>query len=45
MSVNDVLMMLGDFGCTSDCEADVDLDGSVGISDLLQILSAFGDDC
>ena len=45
VSVNDILMMLGDFGCTSDCEADVDLDGSVGISDLLQILSAFGDDC
>ena len=45
VGVNDILMMLGDFGCTANCEADVDLDGSVGISDLLQILSAFGDGC
>ena len=45
VSVNDILVMLGDFGCTANCEADVDLDGSVGISDLLQILSVFGDDC
>jgi len=45
VSVNDILMLLSDFGCLANCEADVDLDDAVSISDLLTILSVFGGGC
>jgi len=43
--VADLLIVLSEFGCTSDCTADVDGDGSVTVADVLLILSAFGSLC
>ena len=44
--IGDVLMFLGDFGCTSNCVADINGDGSVTVQDLLDgILAAFGEPC
>ena len=37
--------MLSDFGCQSLCFADTDLDDSVGVSDLMNMLSVFGQGC
>ena len=45
VSVEDMLYLLSDFGCVTDCNADVDLDDAVTIADLLQLLSAFGEPC
>ena len=45
VSVDDMLFLLSDFGCVTDCNADVDLDDAVTIADLLQLLSAFGEPC
>ena len=45
VSVDDMLFLLSDFGCVTDCNADVDLDNAVTIADLLQLLSAFGESC
>ena len=45
ISVADVLMLLGEFGCTIECEVDVDGDEVVTVADILQILSAFGSEC
>jgi hypothetical protein len=45
VSVEDMLFLLSDFGCVSNCAADVDLDNAVTIADLLQLLSAFGEPC
>jgi hypothetical protein len=45
IEVSDVLLLLGDFGCTDNCTADVDGDGSVGVSDVLLLLAAYGEDC
>ena len=44
-TVADVLIMLGQFSCTSDCTGDVNNDGSVTVADLLFILSHFGEVC
>ena len=44
-SVEDMLYLLSDFGCVTNCAADVDLDDAVTIADLLQLLSAFGEAC
>jgi hypothetical protein len=41
----DLLILLGDFGCSSDCVADVSGDGAVSASDLLAFLSVFGTSC
>jgi hypothetical protein len=43
--VDDILMMLSDFGCLEDCAADVDLDNAVTIADLLLLLTKFGEGC
>jgi len=44
--IGDVLIFLGDFGCTSGCVADINGDGSVNVEDLLEgILSNFGTAC
>ncbi len=45
ISVADLLVLLGDFGCTTNCLADFDGDGVVNVGDLLGYLSVFGDDC
>lgn len=45
ISVADLLVFLGEFGCTIDCNSDFDSDGTVAISDLLGFLSIFGQDC
>ena len=45
ISVADILVMLGDFGCSSLCVADVNNDDSVGSGDLLIMLTVFGNDC
>ena len=41
----DVLIVLGEFGCPSNCNADVDGDDAVTVGDVLAILYLFGDMC
>jgi hypothetical protein len=44
--IGDLLILLSDFGCTSNCIADVNGDGSVTVQDLLDgILANFGEAC
>ena len=45
ITVADILVMLGDFGCNELCVADVNNDDSVGSSDLLIMLTVFGTAC
>jgi len=45
IGVGDVLMVLGEFGCTTNCTADLDGNGSVGVGDVLAVLSSFGELC
>ncbi len=45
ITVADLLIVLSDFGCTSDCMADVDGDGFVTVADLLALLAAYGESC
>ena len=45
VSVADILLVLSEFNCTSDCTADVDADGAVTVTDLLALLAAFGQSC
>ncbi len=44
-SVDDLLTMLSEFGCSIDCATDTDFDESVGVGDLMNILSVFGQGC
>ena len=46
VEVQDILLLLGEFGCLSSCSiGDVDDDGAVTASDMLMLLAAFGDNC
>lgn len=46
ITVSDVLVSLGNFGCTgSDCQGDLDGDGITGVTDILMMLSSFGEPC
>jgi len=45
MTVVDVLMMLGDFGCAANCEGDIDGDGLTTVTDMLALLAEFGFNC
>ncbi|MGB1074338.1 MAG: hypothetical protein ACPGYZ_09605, partial [Flavobacteriales bacterium] len=45
ITVNDVLIVLGDFGCAGVCTADLDGDNIVGVTDILLMLSGFGQPC
>lgn len=45
ISVADLLVYLGEFGCELNCTADLDSDGLVTIADLLGFLGIFGGDC
>jgi len=39
------LIMLGEFGCSSGCMADINLDGFVSVEDFLIVLGEFGNSC
>lgn len=46
VSVGDVLILLGEFGCALECGApDINSDGLVGVSDVLAMLNVFGTPC
>jgi hypothetical protein len=46
ISIADVLVLLGDFGCeTPPCAGDTNNDGVTNINDLLVLLSGFGVPC
>jgi hypothetical protein len=45
MNVSDLLVILSEFGCSSNCTADIDSDGSVTVGDILYFLSIFSDGC
>ena len=44
-SVEDLLVLLSDFGCIGSCDADNNLDASVGVADLMGMLSVYGASC
>ena len=43
--VQDLLLLLADFGCLVGCEGDVNGDGASNVEDVLAVLSAFGSSC
>ena len=43
--VQDLLLILADFGCFVGCEGDVNGDGATNVEDVLAVLSAFGEIC
>ena len=45
VAVNDVLFLLGNFGCLSGCVADINGDDAVTAADMLAILAVFGTPC
>lgn len=45
ISVADILLLLGQFGCSSDCSIDLNNDGSTNVQDILALLAAFGTLC
>ena len=45
VSVQDLLLVLSEFGCSSSCAHDINQDGYVTVADILLILSVFGDIC
>ena len=46
ISVGDILLLLGQFGCALDCGgADLTADGLVGVGDVLAMLNVFGTPC
>ena len=45
VSVADILVMLGEFGCIADCTNDLNGDGAISVDDLLSLLANFGLDC
>ncbi len=45
VTVNDLTIMLGDFGCSENCTADMDGNDAVGVSDLGEFLGVFGAVC
>ena len=45
IGVNDVLLLLSDFGCANNCGSDLDDDGIVAVNDVLLMLGAFGASC
>ncbi len=45
ISVQDILILLGAFGCNVQCEYDINQDGAVSIVDLLLMLQSFGSLC
>jgi hypothetical protein len=45
VATSDLLLLLADFGCVSNCSSDISGDGIVSSSDLLVLLAAYGDFC
>jgi lysyl endopeptidase len=45
VDVQDMLMLLADFGCQGQCIADMSLNGSTGTDDILLFLMVFGSTC
>ena len=45
VGVNDVLLLLGEFGCASSCAHDLNEDGQISIADVLAMLGMFGLNC
>jgi Ca2+-binding EF-hand superfamily protein len=45
ITVTDILLLLGEFGCSTNCSFDLDADGIIGVSDILAILAVFGTEC
>ena len=45
VSVQDLLLVLSEFGCASSCLHDINQDGYVTVADILLILSVFGNIC
>ena len=45
ITVNDLLELLAEFGCTEDCSTDMNGDNFVSVADLLSILAIFGTLC
>lgn len=45
VTVADILMLLGNFGCVSDCSVDVNGDDATNVQDILLLLAAFGNEC
>jgi uncharacterized protein (TIGR02145 family) len=45
ITIQDLLLILSEFGCTSSCVYDITQDGSVAVDDLLLVLSEFGNTC
>jgi len=45
VTVEDILLVLTEYGCSFGCSNDVNNDGGVNVSDILMILAGFGTDC
>jgi hypothetical protein len=45
VDLDDLLLVLGNFGCSSVCGGDADRDGDADLDDLLVILGSFGASC
>jgi hypothetical protein len=45
ITVNDLLTILSEFGCTEGCSTDMNGDNYVSVADLLSILAIFGTVC
>ena len=45
ITIQDLLLILSDFGCDTACENDITQDGYVAVDDLLLVLSEFGNSC
>jgi len=45
ISVADILVLLGEFGCTSECSVDINDDDATNVQDILLLLAAFGTTC
>jgi len=45
ISVADILALLGEFGCVSECSVDINGDDATNVQDILLLLAAFGTTC
>jgi hypothetical protein len=45
ISVADILVLLGEFGCVSGCSVDINGDDATNVQDILLLLAAFGTTC
>ena len=45
VTVADILLVLTEYGCVTQCLNDINIDGVINVSDILMILAAFGTEC